>query len=249
MKGTHMTFRQNHEPQSLNDLIFHDPAVEQVLREYATGQRTKHLILHGPKGSGKSCAAQMILKERLPNNFPDMTTASINGRTDRKRKTWDHICMNWSFQNSSRGYTHIDEVDRYKEDLLDQLDEFLEHDRIGTIIMTTNHLENLDEWFTDRCATVELLRPTASDMIDRAYAILQAEGYNYSRQQVGSMLSSFRGSLRKMVEALETYVLSHPPSANPSGQSVTSAVQPAALTAGTVQLSKPQKLTIGGKSV
>ncbi len=137
-----MTFRQNHEPQSFNDLIFQDPAVEQVLRGYADGQRTKHLILHGPKGSGKSCAAQMILKERLPYNFPDITTAPINGRTDRKRKTWGRIWNDWSYQNSLRGYTHIDEVDRYNEALLDQLDEFIEHDRVGTIIMTTNHLEN-----------------------------------------------------------------------------------------------------------
>lgn len=244
-----MTFRQNHEPKSFNDLIFHDPGVEQVLREYANGQRTKHLILHGPKGSGKSCAAQMILKERLPNNFPDMTTASINGRTDRKRKNWKRLWNDWCFQNSSRGYTHIDEVDRFSEALLDQLDEFLEHDRIGTIIMTTNHLENLDEWFVDRCATVEVLRPTASDMIDRAHAILQVEGYNYTRQQVGSMLNGFNGSLRKLVEALETYILRNPPSAF----SPTSVAQPsipsAVLTVGTLQLAKPQKLTVGGKPV
>jgi replication factor C subunit 3/5 len=209
-----MTFRQNHEPQSFNDLIFQDPAVEQVLRGYADGQRTKHLILHGPKGSGKSCAAQMILKERLPYNFPDITTAPINGRTDRKRKTWGRIWNDWSYQNSLRGYTHIDEVDRYNEALLDQLDEFIEHDRVGTIIMTTNHLENLDEWFRDRCTPVEVLRPTGSDMINRAHAILQAEGYNYSLQDVQQMLGVFNGSLRTMVEALETYVLSNPPRAS-----------------------------------
>ena len=241
-----MTFRQKYQPQSFNDLIFHDPAVEQVLREYATGQRTKHLILHGPKGSGKSCAARMILKSCLPDNFPDITSEPINGRTDRKRKNWDRIWNDWSVQKSSRGYTHIDEVDRYSADLLDQLDEFLEHDRLGTIIMTTNHLENLDEWITDRCATVEMLRPTGPSMVQRAHAILQAEGYDYSKDQVSSMLAGYTGSLRKMVEALETYVLAHPPSSINSDAPV---AQPSALIATAVQPAKPQKLTVGGKPV
>ncbi|MFT6786196.1 MAG: hypothetical protein ACJATG_002204 [Dinoroseobacter sp.] len=31
-----MTFRQNHELQLFNDLIFRDPAVEQVLRGYVS---------------------------------------------------------------------------------------------------------------------------------------------------------------------------------------------------------------------
>lgn len=244
-----MTFRQKHEPKSFDDLIFHDPRVEQVLRDYADGKRTKHLILHGPKGSGKSCSAQMILKARLPDNFGDWTTKPINGRTDRSRKDWDLIWRSWNGQRGERGYVQIDEVDRYKEHLLDQLDEYLEHDRLGTLIMTTNHIENLDEWFTDRCATVEVLRPTASDMIDRAYAILQAEGYNFSRQQIGSMFGNFAGSLRKMIEALETYVLAHPPSAVSSGQVAPPAAQPSALISSAIQPPKPQKLTVGGKPV
>lgn len=244
-----MTFRQNHQPQSFDDLIFQDPAVEQVLREYADGKRTKHLILHGPKGSGKSCAGQMILKARLPDNFGDWTTQLINGRTDRNRKDWDDIWRSWNGQRGERGYVQIDEIDRYKEHVLDQLDEYLEHDRLGTLIMTTNHIENLDEWFTDRCETVEVLRPTASDMIDRAHAILQAEGYNYSRQQVGSMLGGFRGSLRTMVGALETHVLRHPPSAASSRQVAPPVAQPSALIGGTIQPARPQRLTVGGKPV
>lgn len=246
-----MTFRQNHDPQSFNDLIFHDPAVEQVLREYADGHRTKHLILHGPKGSGKSCAAQIILKSRLPHNFPDATTSPINGLTDRNRKDWEIIWSNWNAQisNGCRGYTHLDEIDRYNLKQLDMLDEFLEHDRLGTLVMTTNHLENLDEWITDRCTLLEVLRPTGSDMIDRAHAILQAEGYSYDRQQVGSLLSGFQGSLRKMVEALENFVLKHPPNAAASSGVANSNTPSCALTTTTLQPKKTQQLTVGGKVV
>jgi replication factor C subunit 3/5 len=213
-----MTFRQLHAPQSFDELIFHDPDVDRVVRDYADGKRTKHLILHGPKGSGKSSAARMILKSRLSVNFDDMTTEPLNGRTDQKRKTWDIIQNNWNIHifNSGRGYTHIDEIDRYSTSMLDQLDEYLEHDRLGTLVMTTNHLENLDEWFTDRCATVEVLRPLGSDMVIRAHAILQAEGYSFSQEQVMSMIGDFHGSLRKMLEAIETYVLTHPADHVPS---------------------------------
>lgn len=247
-----MTFRQKHEPSSFNDLIFKDPDVATILHQYATGHRTKHLILFGPKGSGKSSVAQMIIKSCLPDNFGDATTAPINGRTDRKRDNWGVIMNNWNFHLSQggRGYAQIDEIDRYNDKQLDQLDQFLEHDRLGTLIMTTNHLEELDEWIVDRCAVVEVGRPTADNMVNRAHAILLSEGFKYSIEEVGIMLHGFSGSLRKMIEALENHVFeksSVPTSPlhqiNTSG---TSALPDQSLLPGN-GAATPAALTVGGK--
>lgn len=208
-----MTFKQQHDPKRFTDLVFNDPAVKQILLEYSKGSRVRHLILHGPKGSGKSCAGQMIMKERLPIIFPDMTTTPINGRTDPKRKDWTEIWSNWNWQRTkhNRAYTQIDEVDRYSNQLLDQLDEFLENDRIGTLIMTTNEIHTLDEWITDRCEVVEVLRPVGLDYASRAYDILIAEGYPVTKQMVDAMVAPFAGSWRSMIKELESFVLRNPP--------------------------------------
>jgi DNA polymerase III delta prime subunit len=222
-----MSFIEKHQPRNFSDLIFHDPNVKQTLTEYANGVRTKHLILHGPKGAGKSCAAQMIMKARLPNNYPDVTTQPFNGRVDSTRKNWEMISTNWSWHNcnSQRGFAHIDEVDRYNQVALEKLDEYLENTARGTIIMTTNHLENLDEWIIDRCKIVEVLRPTAADMAQRAWEILTEEGFSYNLNQVSSMLQGFNGSLRKMIEVLETHTLRN--SQTGSQPSSTPTIQPA----------------------
>lgn len=52
-----MKFDKKHRPQALNDVIFADADVKQTLEDYANNQRDKHLLLYGPKGTGKSVSA------------------------------------------------------------------------------------------------------------------------------------------------------------------------------------------------
>ena len=48
-----------------------------LLREYASGARTKSIILHGSYGTGKSAVARMILKARSGDKF--FLSQMING--------------------------------------------------------------------------------------------------------------------------------------------------------------------------
>ena len=60
-----MKFDKKHRPQTLADVVYADAAVEQALNDYANNQRDKHLLLYGPKGTGKSVSAQLVLNERM----------------------------------------------------------------------------------------------------------------------------------------------------------------------------------------
>ena len=60
-----MKFDHKHRPQTLNEIIFASADVKQVLQEYGQNRREKHLLLHGPKGTGKSVAAQLVIAQRL----------------------------------------------------------------------------------------------------------------------------------------------------------------------------------------
>ena len=58
-----MKFDKKHRPKTLADVVYADAAVEQALNDYAHNQRYKHLLLYGPKGTGKSVSAQLVLNE------------------------------------------------------------------------------------------------------------------------------------------------------------------------------------------
>jgi replication-associated recombination protein RarA len=64
-KENTMTFDKKHRPRTLSDVIFASTDVQQTLEDYANNKRDKHLLLYGPKGTGKSVSAELIMRERL----------------------------------------------------------------------------------------------------------------------------------------------------------------------------------------
>ena len=54
-----MKFEHKHRPHSLADIIFADVHVAGVIQNTASGIRDNHIILHGPRGSGKSETARI----------------------------------------------------------------------------------------------------------------------------------------------------------------------------------------------
>ncbi len=204
-----MSFQQNHEPTCFDDLVFHDFAVEQLLREYAQGKRTEHLILHGSFGSGKSSAARMIRKEVVGPANAAQVSEPINGRTDKKRKDWKDLHANFRLQllSGMPPFMQIDEVDRFKPNLRSKLYATLQSSQPGTLIMTTNNVRDLDDWFCARCVVVHVQVPQCIDYLARSQAILKSEGYSVSDEAVKAALSHFYGSLRDLTRFLESQVL------------------------------------------
>lgn len=204
-----MSFQQNHEPTCFNDLVFHDLAVKQLLREYAQGKRTEHLILHGSFGSGKSSAARMIRKEVAGPADEAQIPEPINGRTDKKRKDWRdlHADLRLQLLSGMPPIMQIDEVDRFKPDLRSKLYATLQSGQPGTLIMTTNNVGDLYDWFCARCVVVHVEVPQGIDYLARSQAILKAEGHVVCDAAVKAALSHFHGSLRDLTRFLETQVL------------------------------------------
>ena len=78
-----MSFIKNHEPKSLNELVFHDANVRTLITEYAQGERTKHLLLHGPVGTGKTIASKMIYDQRTNGHGLGKGDDVLNGRVHK----------------------------------------------------------------------------------------------------------------------------------------------------------------------
>lgn len=204
-----MTFANRHEPQTVQQLVFKDPAVASIIADYASGVRTQHLLLHGPAGSGKSIAAQIILNTYLANFAGTVLTKPINPK-NYSHQDFDIVMNTWNVQLMNRaphGLTIIDEVDFFSSSMKQKLRAFIDGTQLGTIIATTNNLHNLDEPFKDRFRQVFVERPSSADWVKRAQDILAIEGVNLNAVQAATLLKGFEGSARSLINFLEDAVL------------------------------------------
>lgn len=136
-------------PQSFSELAFADSYTKEDLYDYVQYPNLcGNIILEGGYGSGKSTIADIIARERLGASA---SAFEING------EAWDDSTLpalrgtfNLARASGEVAIVIINEVDRLKDNqyrLRDFLDEYA---RLLLVIMTTNHLANVDGSIVDR---------------------------------------------------------------------------------------------------
>ena len=215
-----MSFQKNHAPNRFDHLVFSDPANQKILREYAQGIRTNHLILHGPYGSGKSTAAQIIGLELARAVGGNSFTIQLNGRSDNKRKNWENTFSNPHYSKffGSPELLVIDEVDFYSKELQAALRQKLNFTS-DTVVMTTNKILEVNPLLRSMCQVLHLTIPSGVDYTDRAHAILLYEGFHFTRDEVSEAMASFTGSFRDLQKFLENFALKNNNPANAASSS------------------------------
>lgn len=214
-----MTFEQKHRPRLVSDLIFRSQDAAKKIGEYAAGERTKHLLLYGPAGSGKSEAARVLVDTLCPGTAGSMANEHINPK-NFKGDNFNQILSSWNAQMSlggaARGFIVIDEVDWFAEKMKHQLRSFIDDHVSGTLICTTNNLHLLDDPLKSRFLKLHIEWPTANDWLPRAQSILAAEGFNLTKQEVAVLLQGFAGDARALTDWLEGCVIALKAKAPPS---------------------------------
>lgn len=200
-----MTFSKKYRPLTVNDLVFRDPQHRSVVQNYANGTASRHLMLYGPPGSGKSEAARIILESRLGVGTDGARSEIHHGQGI----TVDFINNLPSMVGAQTflGFTGhalvIDEVDFLDRSAQRALRKVIDEGLDGLLICTTNNLHKLEEAFRDRFKKVHLERPLVQDWEARAQHIMEQEGYPLDLRQVQMLLSEFEGSARDFLEWLE----------------------------------------------
>lgn len=203
-----MSFFIKHKPQSLGDIVFADSHVERVSRETADRKRNKHLILHGPRGSGKSETARLILKDRIGSDNVDGFSDPIHAKT-YQFNNFEPILRTWSWQISmgaEKGCVIIEEVDQLSISMQEKLRAFVDTHNAGIIIATTNNLHRVDGPLLDRCRCLLVNYPNTEQWAKRAKDILASENLDLSDEQVAQLLYGFEGSGRHLMDWLEDTV-------------------------------------------
>ena len=199
-----MSFRQKHQPASVSDLVFRDPGVAQIVKEYADGTRTKHLLLAGPTSTGKSEAAYMILKERLCADMGPAYTSIYHGQ-GFNAAVLKQLVGDWNLQLMCSGlaYSVIDEVDFPGKSMCREIGALIDRKLPGTLICTTNNLHLLEHPFVSRFRVLAVEPPLPADWHQRALTILQSEGHAVTLAQVQLWFTNFSGHARDFMDMVE----------------------------------------------
>lgn len=162
-------------PQTFADLAFADDYTKQDLYDYV--QHSKlcgNIILEGGYGSGKSTIAAIIAKERL-GSTPSVYELNGEAWTDDTLKTLRGTFNLGRFCDDVP-IIIINEVDRLKEQQYKLRDFLDDHTQRMLVIMTTNHLSNIDGSVVDRSDVFRVRGFEPKQAVGVAQRILQRYG-------------------------------------------------------------------------
>ena len=204
-----MTFMKKYAPTTLDDLVFVDDDTKIRVEQYASGKRSGNIVLHGPKGTAKSTTARIIAEARLKASGCEHSYSVYHAKNITE-STIDTLWNDYSWQRlegTKEPYVVIEEADQLSKSLQQKLRASLDEIDYGHVILTTNHIHNLDEPLVDRCDDIEMPMANTDVWFDAAATILDAEGVEFTDDQLDALLASGTGSIRDMMRGLEDFVL------------------------------------------
>ena len=206
-----MSFAIKYAPHSFDDLVIEKEDIRRRLQQYASGKRTKHLLIYGPTGTGKSAAARVIMETRVGLEWAEFTKCFEGSKFTAA--DLDLLLMNWSWQSISGAkfpVTIINEIDLLSVALREKVKSLMdEMGHLGQIIATTNNLHILSASMLRRFDKIELPTLSVEGCINRAQRILEAEGIQMSDEDLRYQLEGFAGDLDDMASVLEDIALEH----------------------------------------
>jgi DNA polymerase III delta prime subunit len=202
-----MTVIKIPQPKYISDLIFSDTATQKRVAQYASCKRTGNIILHGPKGTGKSTAARCIIQgvfdtHNNPNPVPELHAKQFADNTQMQAKIYGE----WNFQTSwgiKFPYFIINEVEQLGAERLRQLRCIMDGTEVGNFIFTTNNIYALDEPFLDRCDDIEMPPIDINEWRPKVYEWLKVNSINVESDLVERMLITNTGTIRDLKRIVE----------------------------------------------
>jgi len=206
-------------PTCFKDIAFDDDYTREDLADYANNPNlTGNIILEGGYGSGKSTIAQIIANER---GTDDLTMFEINGEvwSDDTLTKITNIYA-WATANSSTAVIIINELDRLKDKQFKLRDFLDKHAQRLLVIMTTNHLANIDGSIVDRSDVYYVRGFTPQKAVGIAQNVLQRHGYTFAdvdleklfaRRLVGDEQELSLRQIGRIVDKLAMQNTPHPP--------------------------------------
>lgn len=193
--GKFVNTEAKYSPKFVNDIIFPNDEVKNVVTAYASGEVTRPLILCGRNGTGKSLIARLI-----PKAIENMDEVSIYEVRAHKLSSdseveelfaRDKIFDSLFTVNGQRfSYYIIDEMNtciKGRNSFRIALDKYRGTD---ITIITTNEITQIDKGIRSRCEVLEVPACTPEVFFPHAKRIMEAESVEISDEALLAALEA-----------------------------------------------------------
>lgn len=189
-----------------NEMVFPSPA-------------KKAIILHGRYGTGKTELARLLPQLLEENRVDPQLRGKIREMTYRDLATFVSCQSNnssstihqamptsHSFNYSGLHYVILDEVDNIRSDFQKSMKSFITVHSHVIFIMTTNHIEDVDEGLKSRSHLISFENPSQELWMTRLQEICVSFQAECDPIFLQGLVSSSKCDARTMLSELEEYI-------------------------------------------
>lgn len=183
-----------YRPKNLNEFIFPNDKVKNVVMAYASGSIRRPLLLSGPNGTGKSLLSQLIPCAIEGDNIEvKKWTADELQRSENLSKEFDHSAQfsRLFAPDGRKKFYHIIEEMNFRMRHTDKLKVILDNEsEYDLTFITTNAINNIDIGLRSRCEVLTV-EPCAPHLfLPHAMKIFEQEKCNVDEDALLQVLTN-----------------------------------------------------------